>query len=91
MRLQHLRPRQRQRLRQGMSAKLKVVVSDKAETLLVPIAAVRIQRGQMLLRVKDPESGRLRSIKVETGATTLDEVEILSGIEAGDEVVISAA
>ena len=76
-------------LRVGMSANLEVVVYEKADAILVPIGAVRIGDGQPRIRVKDPDSGTIRSVVVVTGVTTVDSVEIVDGIAAGDEIVIA--
>ena len=84
-----LPPAARSRLRLGMSARVNVVVEDKPDALLVPIAAVDVRRGGAWLTIRDPESGETRRVQVEAGLTTLTDVEIVSGIEAGDEVVIA--
>ena len=76
-------------LRVGMSANLEVVVYEKADALLVPIGAVRIGDGQPRIRLKDPDSGTIRSVAVVTGVTTVDSVEIVDGVAAGDEIVIA--
>ena len=80
----------RQQLRLGMSARLEVVAYDKPDALLVPIAAVDVRRGEAWLRIKDRDSGAVRSVQVEAGLTTLDSVEIMHGLAAGDEVVVGA-
>ena len=84
-----LPPAARSRLRLGMSARVNVVVEDKPDALLVPIAAVDVRQGGAWLTIRDPESGETRRVQVEAGLTTLTDVEIVSGIEAGDEVVIA--
>ena len=81
---------QRRQLRFGMSATLEVVVYDRADALLVPIDAVDFLDGQPRLRVKDKATGTLRYADVVTGVTNLDSVEIVAGIEAGDEIMIPA-
>ena len=86
--IETLTEEQRQLLRLGMSAHLEVVVYDRADALLVPIDAVEIRDGEPWLRVKDRDSGSIRFVSVATGATTLDAVEIVGGIEAGSEVVV---
>ena len=78
----------RRRLRLGMSARIEVVVQDKPDALLVPIAAVDVRGGDAWLPVKDRETGEIRQVRVEAGLTTLTDVEIVSGLEIGDEVVV---
>ena len=80
---------QRRSMRLGMSANLEIVIYDKADALVVPIDAVEIHAGRPRLRVRDKHSGTVRYVEVVTGVTTLDAVEIVGGLAAGDEVVIS--
>ena len=81
---------QRRRLRLGMSANLDIVVYDKPDALLVPLDAVEVHvNGDAWLSVMDGETRTARRVQVETGATTLDAVEIVRGLEAGDEVVLA--
>ena len=77
----------RQRLRLGMSARIEVVVEDKPDALLVPIAAVDLRGGGAWLRVKDGDEA-VREVRVTPGLTTLTDVEIIDGLAIGDEVVV---
>ena len=81
-------PAVRRRLRLGMRVDMTVAVRDVPDALLVPLAAVRKARGAFELLVRDRESGAVRSVAVETGITNQGEVEIVSGLAAGDEVVV---
>lgn len=68
----------------GQFARLSVPLGDST-VLLVP-ASVVVQRGQLELAfVVDKDRARLHLVK--TGRTVGGEVEILSGLEAGDNVV----
>ncbi len=87
--LENLTPAQRRQLRLGMSANLEVVVYEKPDALLVPFSTVQTRNGKAWLRVKDKETGEVKQIEVDTGVTTLDAVEIVRGLEPGDEVVLS--
>ena len=79
----------RPQLRLGMSARIEVVVADKPDALLVPIGAVDVSGdGSAWLRVKDAATGATRRLRVTTGPTTLTDVEIMSGVAVGDEVVV---
>ena len=86
--IEPLPPAARSRLRLGMSARIEVVVQDKPDALLVPIAAVDMRGGDAWLLVKDSETDEIRRVRVEAGITTLTDVEITSGLEIGDEVVV---
>lgn len=80
---------ERRRLRLGMSAEVVVVVRDEPAALLVPLAAVQGEPGQYWLRVRSKDNGAARQVPVEVGATTLNEAEIVRGIRAGDEIIVS--
>ena len=79
---------QRGVLRLGMSARMEVVVYQKTDALLVPIAAVDTGGGRSRLRIRDRDSGEVRLVEVVTGTTTLDSVEIVEGLSAGDEILV---
>lgn len=82
---------QRRLLRLGMSANVVVVVRDEPAALLLPLSAVRGGRGDRWVSVRNKETGETRRAPVEIGTTTLNEVEIVNGLEAGDEVVVSGS
>ena len=87
--VERLTEKQRGMLRLGMSARIEVVVYEKADALLVPIEAVDISgRGPRLL-VRDRDSGEFRRVEVVAGMTTLDSVEIVRGISAGDVILVA--
>ena len=79
---------ERRPLRLGMSATLEVVIYEKDDALLVPIGAVKTGAGPPRLRVRDRASGETRVVEVTTGITTLDSVEIVDGIAAGNEILL---
>lgn len=86
--LQELDAERRGRLRIGMSVDVEVVTYRNPAALMVPLEAVAMRDGGPWLRIRDGNPLRIRDVEVETGATTVDSVEILSGIEADDEVVL---
>lgn len=75
-------------LRVGQFGRVSVPVSETS-VLRVPAAAV-IQRGQMEL-VFVAVNGRARLRLVKTGKRIGNEIELLSGVDAGEEVVIEQA
>ena len=80
---------QSRRLRLGMSVSAQIVTRDLPDALLVPIAAVRTDQGDAAsVRVRDPQTGEVRQVAVQTGRTTLDEVEITDGLVSGDEILV---
>ena len=82
-------PAARERMRPGMSAKIRIVTYDNPKALTVPLHAVRRRGGKHWLRVLDPDSGKVAERSVRIGPTTLRRVEIASGLKAGERVVLS--
>ncbi|MDE0523683.1 MAG: efflux RND transporter periplasmic adaptor subunit [Boseongicola sp.] len=76
------------RLRVGMSAHVTILVRHRPEALLVPIDAVERWDGGSWLRVLSETDGHAERRMVELGVTTLDSVEVLEGISAGDRIVL---
>ena len=87
--IDRLSPAHLARLRLGMSANVTVVVRDEPAALLVPVAAVDGSSGNHRVRLLSQDGGAPREVPVEVGETTLFEVEILAGLKAGDEVIVS--
>lgn len=81
-------PEVRRRLRLGMSVDVEVVTQDVPDALLVPLRAVRGGGAFRSVRVLDPATGEVRSVEVETGATTRDAVHVTRGLSVGDAVVL---
>ena len=79
---------QRRRLKLGMSVDARIVTRDRADALLVPLAAVVLDGEQATVQVRDPGDGTARVIAVETGITTVHRVEITAGLAPGDEVLV---
>lgn len=77
------------RLRIGMSATLEVVTFEKPEALLVPINAVSLEAGLPGLMVLDGEDARRAPVTL--GETTVDSVEVVEGLSAGDRVLVPGA
>ena len=78
---------QREAVRLGMSADMEIVVHDKDDALVVPVRAVGFSAGKRWVRVRDAAGGQ-RLVEVTTGITTVDAVEILSGLAPGDTVIV---
>lgn len=74
------------RFRLGMPAAADVVTYAAPAALMVPVAALRREANGYEVEVEGP-GGRERR-PVEVGVTTLDAVEIRSGLAAGERVVV---
>lgn len=73
------------RLRPGMFARVRVIVGERTNALLVPEEAIVPQGGQFFVyRVVE---GAARRVPVKLGVRRDASVEILDGIAAGDQVV----
>ncbi len=87
--LDRLDSRARARLRVGMSAYMEIIVQQRDNALLVPLAAVSPGGGPPTLRIMDPTTGEITARTVVTGLTTLNSVEVTEGLAAGETVVLA--
>ncbi len=72
----------------GMFADVKLLAEEKTNTLLVPLPAVTQVDGQPAVFVINAE-GVAEQRPVTTGLSTDSQIEIISGLKAGDSVVIA--
>jgi HlyD family secretion protein len=75
-------------LRSGMYANVSILVKEKKNTLLVPQAAVTMQKNQPIVYVVKSDN-TVEQRAVTTGLKDQTQIEILSGLQAGDSVVIA--
>jgi len=75
-------------LRSDMTVSIDIEVADRADGLVIPAAAVRElqSRQPSVLVVRD---GRAAQQPVQIGARTAEQVEVLSGLAAGAEIVMT--
>ncbi len=73
-------------LRPGLLVRV-TVKGEPRDTVIVPEAAI-VQRGDSML-VFHVEDGKAKSIKVATGTRRPGEIEIVSGVSAGDDIVVA--
>ena len=73
----------------GMSASVTILTEVRDQSVLVPTAAVRQLDGEFFVTVPTAEGGSERVI-VEVGSSDATNVEIVSGLEAGDMLLIGA-
>ena len=83
-------PAARGDLRLGMSVDMRVVTADRDDALLVPIGAVLAGEDGPTVRVRSRQTGKFAAVPVETGQTTPGGVEIIAGVESGDELLLQA-
>jgi RND family efflux transporter MFP subunit len=76
-------------LRPEMTARVDVLVDERKDVLLVPVAAVFEEGGAMVCRRRGPFGTETR--RVEVGETDEQWVEVRSGLREGDHVVLAGA
>jgi PAS domain S-box-containing protein len=79
---------QRKKIRLGMTANMQVEVYSNPEAMMVPIDAVSSTPQGHFVRLKDPKKEKIKRIKVKPGITTMSMVEIKTGLQPGDKVVL---
>lgn len=85
-----LTPEQLKMLRVGMSATLTVTTYRNPEALVLPVTAVLSEMETQSVLLRDPATGKFKRVPIEAGTTTIDSVEVLSGISASDAVALFA-
>ncbi|MBI5743441.1 MAG: efflux RND transporter periplasmic adaptor subunit [Elusimicrobia bacterium] len=72
--------------RSQMTANIKIRISDRKDILMVPAMAVTTDQKGDTAVITSISKGQPVYAKVETGQTEGDEVEVVSGLKAGDSV-----
>jgi len=75
--------------RSGMSATVNFVMDQRDNVLELPQAAVKKKGGRSYVFVR--QNGAVTPLQVQTGLENTTKVEIVSGLNEGDEVVIPTA
>jgi HlyD family secretion protein len=77
-------------LRPGMNVKTDIITSEKDSVLVIPIQASGKRKidDETVESVYKVSERTAQLVEVETGVSSDDEIEILSGIEVGDTVII---
>ena len=81
-------PNPDRQLKPNMFAEVKIYGGPQADRLLIPAEAL-IRTGERDTVVTALGEGRFQPVDVVVGARSNDSIEILSGLEAGDEIVTS--
>ena len=75
-------------LKPAMTARLNINVGERDNVILIPLAALKTNNeGQYVILQK--ENGTTENVKVEVGLYSGEEVEIKSGLNEGDKLVVS--
>lgn len=74
--------------RSGMSANVNIVVKEKDNVLVLPLAAVRTRNGRTFVSLRGATPDSVRRVPVQTGLRDEKSVEIVGGLGNGDVVVV---
>jgi HlyD family secretion protein len=78
-------------LREDMTLSVEVETGRRDRTLVLPLDALRGDGGAGTSTVWVETEGRVRARAVRTGLRTVDAVEVLQGLSAGDTVLVGAS
>ena len=70
----------------GESAEIKIVFDIREDIISIPQSAVRNYEQQQVVRVLDGDN--LKEVGVQTGLEVDDRVEVISGLEEGDQLIL---
>lgn len=85
--IDQLNPTQALQLRSGMSVSFEIVTNVRPLALMVPLSAIDIRHGNPWVQVLDQADQAATWVPIQTGITTRDEVEVISGLETGSMIV----
>ena len=74
-------------LKVDMTARVNIKIGEKDKALLIPLSALKTNTGGQYVSVL--RGGKTENVTVTTGLTNNENVEILSGLQEGDKLVIS--
>lgn len=80
---------QRRQLRIGMTAHMNIITYTNSKAIVLPPSALQGGPGQSWVLLRSKDNAEPERIEVTTGITTLDGVEILSGLRTGDMVILN--
>ena len=74
-------------LRVGMTAQVDIITAENADVVAAPVAALRVKGDQTVVNVVAAD-GTIQEVAVETGFQGSNFVEITSGLQGGETVVV---
>lgn len=80
-------PLENDRLKSGMTVHVSIKASGGKEHIIAPSSSIRIRNGEQFVFVDTNKTAESR--KIETGNRLGERVEVLSGLDLGDVVIIS--
>ena len=70
----------------GMTVALEIIIESRSDVLVIPLAALTEEDGRATVQVVDPQTGEAAEREIEVGLRNEIEVEVLSGLSAGELV-----
>ena len=80
--------RKKKILKLEMTANVEIIIESSKNTILVSDKCIEKKKGQSFVKVKT-DSGKLKSMTVETGISAEDLIEIKTGLSEGQKILIS--
>ncbi|MSR13641.1 MAG: efflux RND transporter periplasmic adaptor subunit [Gammaproteobacteria bacterium] len=81
-------PNRERRLKAGMSARVMIASTNSEPAVLVPSEAV-IRTGTRTLVMREESAGHFRAVSIQLGHEGASEIEVSTGLQAGDRIVAS--
>jgi macrolide-specific efflux system membrane fusion protein len=74
--------------RSGMSATVNFTLSERKAVLVLPLNAVKKRNGNPYVFIKKKDEKDPKPVRIESGQENTENIEIVSGLSEGDEVII---
>jgi multidrug efflux pump subunit AcrA (membrane-fusion protein) len=78
-------------IKPGMTGNVDVIIAQKQNVIRLPVTAINPRNGRATVQVVGKDGKTLETRQVTTGLKGDDDVEITSGLDVGDKVVVAAA
>jgi multidrug efflux pump subunit AcrA (membrane-fusion protein) len=78
-------------IKPGMTGNVDVIIADKENVLRLPVTAINPRNGRATVQVLGKDGHTVETRQVTTGLKGDDDVEITSGLDVGDKVVVTSA
>jgi macrolide-specific efflux system membrane fusion protein len=78
-------------IKPGMTGNVDVIIAQKENVLRLPVTAINPRNGRATVQVLGKDGHTVETRQVTTGLKGDDDVEITSGLDVGDKVVVTSA
>jgi len=77
-------------LKPTMTARVSFNVGERKDVVVIPVLAIKDNKGQRFVQVVGP-NGQPQPVKITTGLASEDQIEVVSGLSAGDVLMLPQA